>query len=431
MRKFPFVRASLSALAALTLGTGCAGYTINPGHRALLFDPGNNGIRPEVLQPGWVRLACPFWTPENACPRVDDFDVTYRTSDEQFHVLSKEGLPMDVQISVSYRPIVSELYQLDTEIGPSYFDKVIGPEFRNAAIGVFSTESYQDLQRNNGDIESKIEKRLRERLTGKHLEVSSVFIKKVNYGPKILEAQQKEVVSRQETQTQNQLLENQATQTKRRLELEAETKKLELQTQTAQKKMELQAQAEQKKLQMETDLQLEKMNAEKQADAEKTRIESELRNKQGERKVAIEQAQIDKLRTDAEAAQKVAVARGESKSRLLLAKAEEAEKHAEAANITPEQVEMHAYDALGKLGGTNTTVLLGDPSKLPGWLFPHVPGFESAFTPGVVVPTYKPSSAVSNQPSHPSAAPVTWGAGPTTAAPVYASAALHPADDGL
>jgi hypothetical protein len=89
----------------------------------------------------------------------------------------------------------------------------------------------------------------------------------------------------------------------------------------------------------------------------------------------------------------VAAAKGESESRLLLAKAEEAEKRASAASITPEQVEMHAYDALGKLGGTGTTVLLGDPSKLPGWLFPHAPGFESAFTPGVVVPTYKPSSA--------------------------------------
>ena len=39
---------------------------------------------------------------------------------------------------------------------------------------------------------------------------------------------------------------------------------------------------------------------------------------------------------------------------------------------------MHAYDALGKLGGTGTTFLLGDYSKLPGWLFPKMAGFQTA-----------------------------------------------------
>jgi hypothetical protein len=39
---------------------------------------------------------------------------------------------------------------------------------------------------------------------------------------------------------------------------------------------------------------------------------------------------------------------------------------------------MHAYDALGKLGGTGSTFLLGDYSKLPNWLFPKISGFQTA-----------------------------------------------------
>lgn len=31
---------------------------------------------------------------------------------------------------------------------------------------------------------------------------------------------------------------------------------------------------------------------------------------------------------------------------------------------------MKAYEALGQLGGTNTTIMLGDFSRLPAWLFP-------------------------------------------------------------
>lgn len=411
MRKASIIRLGLCAVTALTMGTGCAGYTINPGHRALMFDPGNNGMQPEVLQPGWVRLSCPFWEPDSKCPRVDDFDVTYHTSDEQFHVISKEGLPMDVQIAVSYRPIVSELYQLDTEIGPKYFDKVIGPEFRNAAIGVFSKESYQDLQRNNGDIESKIEKRLRERLKGKHLEVSSVFIQHVSYDPTILEKQQQEVVSRQELETNEQLRANKYQEEKQRLQLQTETKQLEIEAQkkllaseTEKKKLELQAHADQEKLEGTTKLELAKLQAQQKAEAEKIQIASELRNKQAEKKITIEQAQIDKLKADAEAAQKVALARGESQARLMLAKADEAENRASAANITPEQVEMHAYDALGKLGGSKSTILLGDPSRLPAWLFPHVPGFQSAFGSGYLMPALPSAPVASTASPSPGAA---------------------------
>ena len=380
---------SVFALGALTMGTGCAGATIQPGHRALYFDPSNGGIQHEVLQPGWKRLACPFWEPDSKCPRVDDFDVTFQTAKEQMHVLSKEGLPLEAHVAVSYRPIISELYLLDTDIGPNYFAEVIGPEFRSAAIGVFSNESYADLQRSNGAIEDKMEKALRERLKGKHIEISSVLLERVLYDPKILESQRERVVSLEETLRNTQLLENQAAQDKRKIELQteqiqtrAEHTKTELAAQTEQKKLELQAQSQQRKLELETELTLKKIEIQKSTDEEKFRIESELRNKKAEKQITMEQAQIDRMKADAAAAALVAKARGESDSRLALARATGAEKQAEAANITQNQVMMHAYDALGQLGGTGTTILMGDYSKLPSWLFPKMNGFQT-FAPMV------------------------------------------------
>jgi hypothetical protein len=379
MRRFTMM--SLLGLGALTMGTGCAGTTIQPGHRALYFDPSNGGIQHEVLQPGWKGLACPFWVPSGKCPRVDDFDVTYQTSKEELHVLSKEGLPLDAHIAVSYRPIVAELYLLDTEIGPNYFDEVIGPEFRSAAIGVFSNESYADLQRSNGVIEDKMEKALRERLKGKHIEVSSVLIEKVQYDPKIMESQRQRVVSLEETLRNKQLLENQAAQEKRKIELQTE---------------QIQAQAQQKELQLKTDLELKKLEIQRDTDERKFQIDAELRNKQAEKKLTIEQAQIDKMKADAAAAAELSTAHGDSESRLALARATSAEKAAEAADITQNQVMMHAYDALGNLGGKNTTFLLGDWSKLPNWLFPKTPGMQTAF------PLYYPAA--------PPAAPAPAGA---------------------
>ncbi len=383
------------ALSALTMGTGCAGALVQPGHRALFFDPVNGGIQHEVLQPGWYRTACPFWQPDNKCPRVDDFDVTYSTAKEEVKTLSDEKLPVDLHLALKYRPIVSELYLLDTEIGANYFEEVIGPEFRSAAIGVLAHISYQDLQRDNGKIEDDIEKDLRHRLQGKHIEVASVLIEKIEYAPQILEAYRQRIVSQEETLTRKQLLENAALQKQRELELQAETKKLELENQSAQKKMELTAQTEQKRMELQaeseqrkltavTETEVRKMEIAKETEEQKARFESALLNKRTEKKLAIEQAEIDKMKAESEATTKVTVARGEAESRLALARAAGAENEATAANITMNQVMMHAYDALGKLGGTDTTFLLGDYSKLPNWLFPKVPGFQAA--PWLTVP---------------------------------------------
>jgi prohibitin 2 len=368
------------------LATGCAGTLVEPGHRALLFDPANGGIQHEVLQPGWYRTSCPMWMAANKCPRVDDFDVTFSTAKEQVKTLSQEGLPLDLRIAVVYRPIVSELYLLDTEIGTNYFDEVVGPEFRSAAIGVFARSSYQDLQRKNGAIEDEIEKELRKRLRNRHVEISSVLIEKVNYDPRIMDSLQARVVSQEEMLAERQRADNNAALEKHKVEIQTDQiqthaahAKVALAAQTEQKKLELEANTEQQKLAAMSELDVKKIQIQKQTDEDKFRIDSELRNKKAEKQLMVEQAQIDRLKAETEASTHVTTATAEATARLALAKAENAEVAAKAADITTNQVMMHAYDALGKLGGTGTSFMLGDWSKLPSWLFPRVPAFQNAF----------------------------------------------------
>ena len=57
-----------------------------------------------------------------------------------------------------------------------------------------------------------------------------------------------------------------------------------------------------------------------------------------------------------------------------------AERRAETAGVTPMEVMIHAYDALAHLGGTNTSILLGDWAHLPNFLFPKVASMNPAFT---------------------------------------------------
>jgi regulator of protease activity HflC (stomatin/prohibitin superfamily) len=389
MRTFSTAGSWLLALGGLTMGTGCSGTLVQPGHRGLYFDPTNGGVQHEVLQPGWYKTWCSAAAPAGKCPRVDDFDVTYSTAQEEIKTLSVEKLPIELNLALKYRPVVAELYLLATEIGTNYFDEVVGPEFRSAAIGVLAHVSYQDLQKDIGKIEDMVEKELRRRLVGKHVEVASILIEKIHYAPEIMEAYRLRTVSQEETLTRKQLLENTALQKKTELELTAQTmqlelehqsaqKKMELAAQTEQKKMELQAEAEQRKLAAATETDVRKMEIAKQTEEQKARMESALLNKRTERRLAQEQAEIDRLNAEAKSASTVTAAKGEAESRLALAKALAAETAASAASVTMNQVMMHAYDALGQLGGTGSTFLFGDYSKMPNWLFPKIPGFQTA-----------------------------------------------------
>ncbi len=412
---------SVVALYALTMGAGCAaGVTVQPGHRALLFDPSNGGIQHEVLQPGRYKTPCPFWKAEAACPTVVDFDVTFSTSKKTLHALSQEGLPLDLAIAVTYRPIVSELYLLDTEIGPNYFDEIIGPEFQSAAIGVFATTSYLDLHKRNGVIEDAVEKQLRDRLKGKHIEISRVNIENVAYAPEIRQSETERVVSQEQSLRDKQLMENAAMQKKRQLELAAQTRKLELETaseqkkleleaQTAQKKLELQAQAEQSKLTATSKLEVDKIQIQASTEQEKYRFDLELRNKQTEKKLLLEQAQIDRIRAETDASSKITAAKAEATSRIALAKATADETRASVANVTPMHVMMHAYDALGHLGGSGTTIMLGDWSRTPQFLFPKMPGFQQVFNPYAGFPAVMPAPAPAPSPGASNGAAQTWG----------------------
>jgi regulator of protease activity HflC (stomatin/prohibitin superfamily) len=183
------MRLRLLLIAAMFL-TGCGSSAfIEPGHRGLLFeayrgganDPG--GLHDEVLAPGTHLI------PEGA--RVDDFDVTYSTHREPLHVLTSEGIAIDAELSIIYRPIIAELYQLDTEIGPHYYTNVIEPEFRAASRACFAAHSITDLPDAHSKLEEEIEANVRRRVVGKHIEIASVTFEGVKLPPEIVNAARK------------------------------------------------------------------------------------------------------------------------------------------------------------------------------------------------------------------------------------------------
>jgi regulator of protease activity HflC (stomatin/prohibitin superfamily) len=308
-----------STIAVLMFAAGgCA--TVEPGHRALMFDPHSGGLQREILREGR------HWT--GLFGRLEDFDITYSTHSEDIQTTSSEGLQLALHIAVIYRPVLAELYELDSEIGLNYYDEVIGPEFRSTARGVFARHSYQELLRKNEQIEDEIETDLRRRVTGKHVEISSVTLEHIQYAPELARSFEQKLAAEQEAIRQKTLLEAEAVR----------------------RKLELEHQAEQAKI----------------------RADSALREKQQETELAKAQAELDRVKAQSDAEKRVIRAKSEAEEAKLVARAKAEQSRALNQSLTPLAVMMKGYEALQALGGSGTHILIGDWSRVPNFLFPSL-----------------------------------------------------------
>jgi hypothetical protein len=151
---------------------GCASVTVQPGHRALLFDPDRGGMQREVLGPGVYRLGG---------GHVDDFSILYAQRRIDFDVPGPEGAVVHAQIAVVYRPIVAELYQLDTEEGTAYFDDVVGPAILSSSRAALEQALFDgDATPPLRTIEAAMETAARQRTEGKHVEIAYVLLQRLD-----------------------------------------------------------------------------------------------------------------------------------------------------------------------------------------------------------------------------------------------------------
>jgi regulator of protease activity HflC (stomatin/prohibitin superfamily) len=153
----------------------CSTATIEPGHRALVFAPDRGGLQREVLMPGVYHL--------HSGDRVEDFDVTYARRELPVRATTRDGAPLEADITVVYRPILSELYQLETEEGPGYYERVIVPELMGASRDVLEhTSKDEDLARTS-KLDASLEAAARRATVGKHVEIAQVVVDHIEVSP--------------------------------------------------------------------------------------------------------------------------------------------------------------------------------------------------------------------------------------------------------
>jgi regulator of protease activity HflC (stomatin/prohibitin superfamily) len=164
---------SLVALALPALLLGC-GATIRPGQRGLKYIAlSHPALEHEVRAEGF------YWQwPWNS---IVTYDVTWQSQTESIDILTADDLHVKTSATVTYRPRMEELYRLQTEIGPAYYQRIIGPNFVTLTRSEFARHAHNDLAKDGPQIESQVLKQLREAIAGKPLEIDRISIKHIEY----------------------------------------------------------------------------------------------------------------------------------------------------------------------------------------------------------------------------------------------------------
>lgn len=159
------------SLAALT----ACGATVRPGQRGLTFLAlHDHALQKEVVNDGFHF----YWWPWND---IITYDVTWQSRTEEIEILTADVLHVAAKITVTYRPRQDELFRLQTEIGPAYYEKVIRPAFVTISRTEFARHPHNDLAKDGTAIEQQVLAELRSVVAGKPIEIDRVAIGHIAY----------------------------------------------------------------------------------------------------------------------------------------------------------------------------------------------------------------------------------------------------------
>jgi regulator of protease activity HflC (stomatin/prohibitin superfamily) len=148
------------------------------------------------------------------------YDVRVQEALERLQALSSNGLSIEMEVSIRWRPKNAELPRLHTTYGSDYYLKLVQPELRSAVreiVGQFTPEQLYSSKRT--ELQELIFERVRTATDVNHVEVEAVLIRDVNLPAEIKTAIENKLKEEQEAERYEFTL--------RKEGLEAQRKKIE------------------------------------------------------------------------------------------------------------------------------------------------------------------------------------------------------------
>jgi regulator of protease activity HflC (stomatin/prohibitin superfamily) len=214
------------AFGMLGVQLGCTYASIGSGEVGVVRTP--NGMDPHIYTAGDWRIG--------SDDRPTIYSVRSQERAERLEVQSSDGLGITLDTSIRYHLLAEEVLALDRELGPHYYDTLIGPTLKSQArrvVGRFTPDQIYSTQREQ--IEKEIREGIDNAIKGRHIVLEAVLVRNVVLPPQLqaaitdkLEAEQaalkmKFVIAQQEAEDQKKLEEAKAEAQRAKIQADAES----------------------------------------------------------------------------------------------------------------------------------------------------------------------------------------------------------------
>jgi regulator of protease activity HflC (stomatin/prohibitin superfamily) len=267
----------LCAICSVTVSlaslSGCA--TVVEGHERALFYSASHGLSHEPVPSGW------YWH----WPWNDyiTYDLRWSSHKEEIHIHSKDGLHMNIDVAVVVRPDPREIYALDVDVGPAFYDGVVKAAVFAAARDAAGKFDHMQIATSTHAMEEAIRAALVEHLKGQHVEVSEVAIQHFDLPPDVelaanRKASERQLVGAKEVELALAERDAKIASEKRRgvLETEGMARQLKAEQELAETHAQIQIEQEKRKAELaKAEAEAEAIKIRADADAHATRVAAE------------------------------------------------------------------------------------------------------------------------------------------------------------
>lgn len=200
----PMLIGAAVVLVALYIAFRACTVIVPAGQRGVVFSK-SEGVRPGALGEGIHFIVPLVWEARMYDVRSQTYTLGSEPTGaelqggEPVDGLSSDGQKVGLHVSLRFHLKPDEVWQVHRDIGEDYIVKIIKPQVRSDArmvvaaypgIDVYSAERYT--------LQSSLEKRLREKLSDRHIIVEEVLVRNITFSPQFQQAIEQKQIAQQD-----------------------------------------------------------------------------------------------------------------------------------------------------------------------------------------------------------------------------------------
>jgi regulator of protease activity HflC (stomatin/prohibitin superfamily) len=129
------------------------------------------------------------------------YDIRYHAPDRMFNILSSDGLPIQIELTIRYKPSEQQLANLHAEVGPGYAETIVEPEIASALRAVIGNTRPEQLYGANFDqLQDQVVQFASPQIGLRHVILDDVLVKQITLPPAVVQSIERKFQAEQASQ---------------------------------------------------------------------------------------------------------------------------------------------------------------------------------------------------------------------------------------